>query len=149
MSKLLLINGPNLSRLGSRKPEIYGSVTLAEIEERVTETARERGLHCFCFCNNSEGAIIDYIYQHWDACGLIINPGALMMAGWSLRDALEDFSGICIEVHISNLWSREAFRHESVLSPVVNGVISGMGAFGYSLALSGIIDKLSDTKRGK
>lgn len=147
MSELLLINGPNLSRLGTRKPEIYGAETLADIEKRMTDAAQRYDLQCVPYCSNSEGSLIDFIDQHRNAQGIIINPGALMMAGWSLRDALEDFQGICVEVHISNLWSREAFRHESVLSAVVDGVIAGMGTTGYMLALQGIVDRLGILER--
>ncbi|WP_020405416.1 type II 3-dehydroquinate dehydratase [Hahella ganghwensis] len=142
MSELLLINGPNLSRLGTRKPEIYGTDTLDDVQRRITEAAGQYDLQCVSYCSNAEGSLIDFIDQHREARGMIINPGALMMAGWSLRDALEDFSGICVEVHISNLWSREAFRHESVLSAVVDGVIAGMGTSGYMLALYGIVERL-------
>jgi 5-deoxy-5-amino-3-dehydroquinate dehydratase len=143
MPKILLINGPNLSRLGTRKPDVYGTVTLADIERKVVDLVDRQQMSCFCFCHNSEGAIIDFIDQHRDADAMIINPGALMMSGWSLRDALEDFAGYCVEVHISNVWSRESFRHESVLSPVVNGVIAGMGTQCYSLALLGIVEQLN------
>ncbi|CAK2439946.1 3-dehydroquinate dehydratase [Vibrio crassostreae] len=139
MRKLLLINGPNLSRLGTRNPNVYGSVTLEEVEEQVKELAALHQLKCLCFCDNAEGNIIDFIDQHRDAVAMIINPGALMMSGWSLRDALEDFEGYKLEVHISNLWQRESFRHESVISPVVNGVFSGAGTHGYPLALQAII----------
>ncbi|XOV80922.1 MAG: type II 3-dehydroquinate dehydratase [Aestuariibacter sp.] len=139
MTALLLINGPNLGRLGKRKPEIYGYTTLAQIHEQLSEIARQYNLEIFAFHSNCEGQIIDFIEQHHDdSAGMIINPGALMMAGWSLRDALEDYPSPIVEVHISNLWAREQFRHESVLSQVVDNIISGFGVEGYRLAAIGL-----------
>ncbi len=143
MGCLLIINGPNLSRLGKRKPEIYGANTLTDIETRLSYLAGSAGLKCVFFTSNSEGEIIDFIEKHCDASGMVINPGALMMSGWSLRDALEDFAAPIIEVHISNIWAREAFRHSSVLSAHVNGVIVGLGAAGYDLAMSELLRRLA------
>lgn len=139
MPKLIFINGPNLSRLGIRKTDIYGSMRLQDIEKQISEQATEEGWEFRCFSSNHEGEIIDFIDQHRNADGVIINPGALMINGWSLREALEDHMGVCIEVHISNVWAREAFRHDSVLSPVCNGVIAGLGIDGYFVAFSALL----------
>ena len=140
---VLLVNGPNLSRLGVRKPEIYGSETLQDIEQRLESLAASSGVSCLCFCSNSEGEIIDFIEHNHAADGLVLNPGALMMAGWSLRDALEDFPAPIIEVHISNLWAREAFREHSVLSSQVTGVISGLGTSGYDIAMAEMLRRVA------
>ena len=139
---ILLVHGPNLGRLGTRKPEIYGTMTLVDLTEGLRDEARTRGLALLEFQSNSEAAIIDFIEAHFEAAGMIINPGALMMAGWSLRDAVEEFPGPVIEVHLSNLWARERFRHRSVISPVVEGVIAGLGTKGYGLALSHLAARL-------
>lgn len=137
---LLLVNGPNLSRLGSRKPEIYGHVTLSEIEADVQDFAAAKNWAAISFQSNHEGAIIDFLEENRSSAALILNPGALMMSGWSLRDALEDFPAPWIEVHLSNVWSREIFRHKSVISPFALGVIAGFGSRGYRLAAIELID---------
>lgn len=131
---LLLVNGPNLSRLGSRKPEIYGRVTLSEIEAGIRDLADSKNWEVISFQSNHEGAIIDFLEENRSSSALILNPGALMVHGWSLRDALEDFPAPWIEVHLSNVWSREIFRHNSVISPLALGVIAGFGSRGYRLA---------------
>ncbi len=140
MKKVLLINGPNLKRLGTRKVEIYGSTTLQEIENNLISAGQSSGYEIHPFCSNSEGQLIDYIDEHRDAEGIIINPGALILSGWSLRDALEDVSCPVIEVHISNVWARESFRHESVISGVATGVIAGLGIHVYKLAFQALLD---------
>ncbi|MBR0838844.1 type II 3-dehydroquinate dehydratase [Bradyrhizobium liaoningense] len=138
MSDVLLINGPNLARLGQRAPSIYGHVTLRQIEEKVHHRVEAAGLSLKCFQSDVEGEIIRFVDAHRDARGLIINPGALMMSGWSLRDCLEDFDGYKIEIHISNIFAREAFRTRSVLADVMNGMIAGLGVVAYTLAVSAI-----------
>ena len=142
MTKILFLNGPNLGRLGTRKPEIYGSTTLAQVEATAQAQAAAEGLVLIAAQRNREGDLIDLIEENAEAAGLVINPGALMMAGWSLRDALEEFAGIKIEVHISNVWAREAFRHDSVLSAVVDSVIVGLGVNGYRLAMDHLVSRL-------
>ena len=142
MSRVLLINGPNLSRLGHRSPEIYGYDTLPLILDNLATVASTANLAIGDFQNNSEGKILDFIERNHEASGIIINPGALMMNGWALRDCLEDFPGMVFEVHISNVWAREEFRHNSILSPVVTGVIAGLGTMGYELALRYLINRL-------
>lgn len=132
---VLLLNGPNLGRLGTRKPEIYGSTTLMQVEASVREELGPRA-SVIAIQSNAESDLIDALEAHRDCWGAIVNPGALMMAGYGLRDALEDYEGIWIEVHISNVHAREPFRHHSVLSPIASGSIVGLGTEGYVLAAS-------------
>ena len=139
MPKLLLLNGPNLGILGRREPEIYGIDTLADIEAAVAAEVAGRGWKLSSFQHDSEGDLIHTIQDSYDTVGAIVNPGALMIAGWSLRDALANFPAPFIEVHLSNVWAREPFRHESVLAPLASGVIVGLGAFGYRLAAQALL----------
>ncbi|MCX5415213.1 MULTISPECIES: type II 3-dehydroquinate dehydratase [unclassified Streptomyces] len=134
MTELLLLNGPNLGILGRREPEVYGTDTLADIEESVAREVAGRGWKVVSVQRESEGELIQAVQESYDTVGAIINPGALMIAGWSLRDALASYPRPWIEVHLSNVWAREAFRHESVLAPLAVGVIAGLGAHGYRLA---------------
>lgn len=135
MPTLLLVNGPNLSRLGTRKPEIYGNTTLSSITDELATITSAHGWELSAFQSNHEGEIIDFLERsRATASAMVINPGALMMNGWALRDALEDFPAPWIEVHISNIWGRESFRHESVLSPLAHGVIAGLGTRCYAMA---------------
>ena len=137
--RILLINGPNLNTLGTREPEIYGTTTLPEIEEMVRRRAAEFGAEVRAFQANSEGAIIDWLqHEQSQADGLIINAGALTHYGMALADAVAATDKPAIEVHISNVWKREAFRHESLLSPVAAGVIVGLGAQGYVRAVDAL-----------
>jgi 5-deoxy-5-amino-3-dehydroquinate dehydratase len=131
---VLLLNGPNLAQLGTRKPELYGTETLTEIEKTVGETLATHGYRLTCVQSEDEGTLVRAVHGAADHVGAIVNPGALMMAGWSLRDALEMLPCPWIEVHLSNLWARESFRHTSVLSPLASGVICGLRADGYRLA---------------
>lgn len=134
MSELLLLNGPNLGILGRREPEIYGTDTLADIEAAVAEEVSALGWKVRSVQRESEGQLIEAVQDAYDTVGAIVNPGALMIAGWSLRDALAAYPRPFIEVHLSNVWARESFRHESVLAPLASGVIVGLGAVGYRLA---------------
>ncbi|MFO7562609.1 MAG: type II 3-dehydroquinate dehydratase [Enhygromyxa sp.] len=130
---VLLLNGPNLGRLGKRKPEIYGTTSLPEVEAAVREALGATG-QVVAIQSNAESALIDALERHREVFGAIVNPGALMIAGWSLRDALEGFERPWIEVHISNIHAREAFRHQSILAPLATGLIVGLGTEGYALA---------------
>jgi 5-deoxy-5-amino-3-dehydroquinate dehydratase len=143
MSDLLLMNGPNLGRLGQREPEIYGHTSLAEIEKAVRGRAEAAGYGLRAAQNDSEGELIRILDRNRDVAGLILNPGALMIAGWSLRDALADLSAPWVEVHLSNVWARESFRHTSVLAPLALGVISGFGAHGYLLSVDALVAALA------
>ncbi|MEX5632871.1 type II 3-dehydroquinate dehydratase [Parafrankia sp. FMc2] len=139
MSSLLLLNGPNLGILGRRQPEIYGTATLADIEAAVAKRVADRGWQVVAVQRESEGELIHAIQDNYDTVGAIVNPGALMIAGWSLRDALANYPRPWIEVHLSNVWAREAFRHESVVSPLAAGVIAGLGPLGYELAAEALV----------
>ena len=144
MPDLLLINGPNLRLLGSRQPEIYGTDTLADIEAAVSAEVAGRGWRTVAFQSDSEAEIIRFLEDGYGSAAAIINPGALMMAGWSLRDALANFPRPWVEVHLSNVWARERFRHQSVISPLATGVIAGLGAHGYVLAARALLHRISD-----
>ncbi|MEU4924653.1 type II 3-dehydroquinate dehydratase [Streptomyces parvus] len=139
MSEILLLNGPNLGILGRREPEIYGSETLADIQQAVTEEVAGRGWRVVSKQHDCEGEMVRTVQDHEDAVGAIINPGALMIAGWSLRDALANYPSPWIEVHLSNIWAREAFRHQSILGSLASGVIFGLGADGYRLAARALV----------
>ncbi|MEV4482755.1 type II 3-dehydroquinate dehydratase [Micromonospora coxensis] len=139
MSDVLLLNGPNLGILGRREPEIYGTDTLADIERAVAEEVAPRGWRVIARQHDCEGALIGAIQSNYDTVGAIVNPGALMIAGWSLRDALANYPRPWLEVHLSNVWARESFRHDSVLAPLASGVIVGLGALGYRLAARALV----------
>lgn len=136
MKRIQVLHGPNLNLLGRRQPEIYGSITLAQIDERLEAEAARRRAELKLFQSNHEGALVDRIQEvaEW-ATGLIINPGAYGHTSFALRDAIAGSGIATIEVHISNVFSREPFRHELVLTPVCQGLISGLGWRGYLLAL--------------
>lgn len=136
MKTLLLINGPNLNMLGEREPDVYGRTTLLEIIAAVTDEAKHYGIALKPFQSNHEGAIIDFIQAEYkNAAGIIINPGALTHYAYSLRDCLAAVDIPVVEVHISNIQRREEWRRKSVLTEVCAGLISGLGADGYLLAL--------------
>jgi 3-dehydroquinate dehydratase-2 len=143
--RILLINGPNLNTLGQREPEIYGGVTLPEIEGRTQEKAQALGAELHTFQSNREGAIIDFIQaEAAGADGIIINPGALSHYSLALRDALAASSLPVIEVHISNIYGREKFRRRSVTADVCRGLIAGLGWRGYLAALDALVAMLQE-----
>jgi 3-dehydroquinate dehydratase II len=135
--KLLLLNGPNLNLLGSREPGLYGSDTLAAIEMRAAEVARESGHELIAFQSNAEHALVERIHaaKSEDIAFIVINPAAFTHTSVALRDALLAVRIPFIEVHLSNPAAREAFRHHSYLSDIASGCISGLGAYGYELAV--------------
>jgi 3-dehydroquinate dehydratase-2 len=141
---LLLLNGPNLNLLGTREPEVYGSSTLADIERAAAAQAHAEGARLASFQSNHEGALIDRIHaakaEGIDA--IVINPGGLTHTSVALRDALAAVAIPFIEVHISNVHQREAFRHHSFLSAIAVGVICGLGIDGYRLAIDFALKKL-------
>lgn len=141
MPRLLVVNGPNLNLLGQREPEIYGSVSLDDINERLNRLASGAGIECDFFQSNNEGELIDYIQREgYDADGLILNGGALIHYSYALRDAISAVEIDTVEVHISNIYAREEFRHHSVIAPICIGQISGLGTQVYELALSYFAD---------
>lgn len=140
MSELLLLNGPNLGILGKREVEIYGTDTLADIEQAVADEVAPVGWSVRAVQRECEGALLEAVHAAHDTVGAIVNPGALMIAGWSLRDALAAYPKPFVEVHLSNVWARESFRHESVLAPLASGVIVGLGALGYRLAAQALME---------
>lgn len=143
--RILLVNGPNLNTLGTREPEIYGTQTLKDIERSVTDRAAAAGVEVRAFQANGEGAIIDWLqHEQGEADGLIINAGALTHYGIALRDAVAACGFPAVEVHISNVYRRERFRHRSLLSPVCSGAIIGLGAQGYELALDALVRMIKE-----
>ena len=141
--RILVVNGPNLNRLGRRDPAQYGTTTLADIEAEVSTRASELGTDIFFFQSNHEGAIIDFLQAECEtADGIVINPGALTHYGLSLRDALADTALPIIEVHLSNIHAREQFRSVSVIAPIAKGQIAGQGWRGYLSALDLLVDSL-------
>lgn len=142
---VLVINGPNLNALGTRKPEVYGRTTLADIEAGLRDQAKGLGLGIECFQSNSEGGIVDRIHRaKAEGCRyFIINAGAYTHTSIAIRDAFESVDIPFIEVHISNVHARDEFRHHSYLSPIAAGVIVGCGVRGYNLALDLVAYRLS------
>ena len=144
MTLILLINGPNLNRLGQRDPELYGNTTLADVESAVAARASELGAKVVAFQSNHEGAIVDFIQERGgDADGVIINGGALTQIGYSMLDALIDSGLPVIEVHISNIHGREEFRRRSVIAPYALGQIAGLGWRGYLYAVDALITHIN------
>lgn len=143
MQTILVLHGPNLNLLGTREPGIYGATTLDEIDRRLHEQGSGRGASVTSFQSNWEGALIDRIHaaRQDGTQALIVNPGGLTHTSVSLRDALAAAALPFIEVHLSNVYAREPFRQVSYLSPIALGVISGLGARGYELALDYLLDK--------
>lgn len=136
---VFVLNGPNLNLLGSREPEIYGSTTLSDIETEARGRAAERGLSVEFRQTNHEGQLVDWLQEaRTGACGVILNAGAYTHTSVAIHDALKALEVPVIEVHISNPYRREAFRHTSFISPVATGVICGVGAQGYGLAMEAL-----------
>ncbi|GCE25399.1 3-dehydroquinate dehydratase [Dictyobacter alpinus] len=145
MRKFLILSGPNLNMLGTREPGIYGTMTLEQIHNEVRQRAATLGVGVECFQSNYEGALIDYMQQHREsAAGIIINPGAFTHYSIALRDAVADAALPTIEVHLSNVYAREEFRHHSVIAPVCRGQIAGLGWRGYVLALEALTTLVSE-----
>ncbi len=143
--KILLLNGPNLNLLGIRKPDVYGRVSLAEIEARLRERAAAHGLDLDFRQSNHEGELVTWIQEARTGCaGIIINPAAYTHTSVAIQDALATCEFPVIELHLSNLHKREAFRRHSHVSPVATGVIFGFGAYGYELALEAMAYLVAD-----
>ena len=141
---VLILHGPNLNLLGTREPDVYGALTLAEVNQRLCDAAAQRGVDVRTFQSNSEGAIIDAIHEArgW-AHGIVINPGAYTHTSYAIRDAIAGVELPAVEVHLSNVHAREEFRHRSLVAPVCVGQISGFGWRSYLLGLEGICQLLA------
>lgn len=145
--KILLINGPNLNNLGKRDTSIYGSATLPVIISHVKKKAKELKVQVVDYQSNVEGDLIDFIQnESASADAIIINPGAFTHYAYALRDALVDTDKPIAEVHLSNVYSREDFRHKSVIAPIAIGQIAGFGWRGYIAALEMLVDRAKNNK---
>ena len=141
---ILLLHGPNLNLLGERKPAVYGTTTLLDIEADVAEAANARGAAVICFQDNSEGALIDCLHEHRKFVnGVVLNAGAYTHTSVALRDAIEAIQVPVVEVHISNTHAREGFRHVSLIAPVCLGQVTGLGREGYTTAVNLLLDHLA------
>lgn len=144
--KFIVVHGPNLNLLGSRETDIYGSATLDDINNSLHEYAAENDIDVLFYQSNSEGDIINFIHEHRNAQGLIINPGAYTHTSIAIRDAIAAVSIPAIEVHLSNIHNREDFRKVSYIAPVCIGQISGFGMYSYILGLSALIYEFQNNK---
>lgn len=141
--KILIINGPNINLLGTREPEIYGTLTLDKINEEIASYAQSLGVETETFQSNIEGEIVDKIQQAKDSCdGIVINPAAYTHTSVAIRDAISAVALPAVEVHISNIHSREEFRKHSFIAPVCIGQIAGFGLDSYRLGLKAIVNNL-------
>lgn len=144
MASILVLHGPNLNRLGTREPGVYGATTLDQINQHLRELATQQGHHLLSLQSNAEHELIERIHAAGDEAidFIIINPAAFTHTSVAIRDALLSVSIPFIEVHLSNVYKREPFRHHSYFSDVAEGVICGLGAKGYELALQAAIHKI-------
>ncbi|MEZ4525408.1 MAG: type II 3-dehydroquinate dehydratase [Desulfobacterales bacterium] len=141
--KILVIHGPNLNMLGKREPEIYGKTGLDEINRELGKQGEELGLEVETFQSNQEGEIVEKIQSAFQKCdGVIINPAAYTHTSVAIRDALLLLDVPVIEIHLSNIWKREAFRHKSMISDIVTAQMAGFGHRGYFMALSAMTDMI-------
>ena len=147
MEKIIVINGPNLNLLGTREPDVYGSTTLASIEQRLQVVGEDLRCKLAFFQSNHEGAIIDRLHEAREQeNGILINPGAFTHYSIAIRDAIKAVALPAIEIHLSNIHAREAFRAHSVIAPVCLGQVCGLGAIGYELGLQALVRHLRNEK---
>ena len=145
MATILVLNGPNLNLLGTREPQVYGSATLADVEQLCRDTAAGLGAQAQCRQSNHEGVLIDWIHEAGRehaagrVIGVVLNAGAYTHTSVALHDAIKGAGVPVVEVHVSNVHAREGFRHHSYLSPVASGVVVGFGIHGYELAMQGLV----------
>ena len=145
IKKLYILNGPNLNLLGTREPEKYGNTSLENVKSLCNEKCISNELDLHFFQSNFEGEIIEEIHKaNNNACGIIINAGALTHTSIGILDALTMFEGPKIEIHITNVYARENFRHKSFISPVATGIIAGLGVNSYVLAIEAIKELIND-----
>ena len=146
MTSITVLNGPNLNTLGTRKPEVYGRTTLADVEVMCGQEAEKLGLELKFHQSNYEGQLIEWIHElgpafkSGESIGVVYNPGAHTHYSYAIRDAIEAATLPVIELHISNVHAREEFRHHSVISPLARGIIVGFGVQGYSMAINGLYE---------
>ncbi len=147
LKSVCVMNGPNLNMLGKREPEVYGSLTLGDINKDLEKNAGSLALDLEFFQSNHEGEMVDKIHALFESKiqGIIINPGAFTHTSVALRDALLLVSCPIIEIHLSNIYKREAFRHKSFVADIAQGQISGFGHFGYQMALSAMANLINES----
>ena len=146
--KFLVLHGPNLNLFGRREPHIYGRTTLAEIDARIDKLARELDITVAPIQSNHEGALVDFLHQHIDeAQGALVNPAGLTQHGVPLHDAIKAMPFPTIEVHMSNIAAREAWRAHSIISPAVRGTVQGLGPQSYLAALRALVEIVRDARQ--
>lgn len=145
--KILILHGPNLNLFGRREPHIYGTTTLAEINDKLQVLARELKVELVTFQSNHEGALLDLLHKHMDdAQGALINPAGLTQYSVSLHDAIKAMPFPVIEVHMSNIAAREEWRHHSIIAPAAKGTVQGLGWRSYTAALRALVEIVSEKK---
>ena len=153
MNKILVLNGPNLNLLGTREPALYGSATLADVEALCRDTAARLNVAVDCRQSNHEGQLVDWIHEAGAAhragqlLGVVFNAGAYTHTSVALHDAIKGTGVPVVELHISNVHAREAFRHQSFLSSVAAGIVVGFGVEGYALAIEGLVRRTTSAAR--